>query len=553
MPRRRTVVFSLYGTQLDRSIRADGKWVPDRWERWRPTLSLCQQPDFLPDRLELITQPKFNAPAEALLADVASASPETETRLHHVKFRDPWDFSDVYGDLRDFADGYPFDPDEEDYYVHITTGTHVAQICWFLLVETRHIPARLIQTSPPVTRRDRTRDRDLAGTYTTIDLDLSRYDRLAARFEAERQDSTSFLKAGIETRSVVFNELIDRIEQVASRSKAPILLTGATGVGKTQLARRIFELKRTLSPADQELGPFVEVNCATLRGDGAMSTLFGHEKGAFTGALAKRDGLLKAADGGLLFLDEIGELGLDEQTMLLRAIEDGTFTPLGADKSTHSSFQLIAGTNRDLYAAVAEGKFREDLLARIDLWSFELPNLADRMEDLEPNLDFELAAHTKKLGRKVSFNREARQRFLQFAMDPAATWNANFRDFGAAITRLVTLAGNNRISLPLVEEEIRRLQHAWRRLEQSGKNWSSSSALAGASAYSEMDHFDRVQLAEVLRICRTTPTMAAAGRRLFAESRKKKSSRNDSDRLKKYLAKFDLTWAEIKESDKLTP
>ena len=546
MAKRRTVVFSLYGTQLDRSIRADGNWVPDRWERWRPTLSLCQQPDFVVDRLELITQPKFHRAAEALITDIHSTSPETTARLHEVEFRDPWDFSDVYGDLRDLVDGYHFDPDEEDYYVHITTGTHVAQICWFLLVETRHLPGRLIQTSPPASRGHR--NREFSGTYTTIDLDLSRYDRLAARFEAERQDSTSFLKAGIETRSAVFNHLIDRIEQVASNSTAPILLTGATGVGKTQLARRIYELKKSLSPIDQGIGPFIEVNCATLRGDGAMSTLFGHEKGAFTGALNKRDGLLKAADGGVLFLDEIGELGLDEQTMLLRAIEDGTFTPMGSDQSTNSSFQLIAGTNRDLYKAVADGKFREDLLARIDLWSFELPCLADRMEDLEPNLEFELARHTKSIGRKISFNREARQRFLQFAMDPAATWNANFRDFGAAITRMVTLAANNRISLPLVEEEIRRLQQSWGRLERGG---AARTVDFGAFGLEKLDLFDRVQLGEVLRVCQAAPTMAAAGRKLFAESRKKKASRNDSDRLKKYLAKFGLTWADVKETDKL--
>ena len=122
------------------------------------------------------------------------------------------------------------------------------------------------------------------GSCKIIDLDLSRYDLLATRFEQERQDGISFLKAGIATRNPAFNQLIERIEEVALASVAPMLLTGPTGVGKTQLAGRIFELKQR---SRRVSGSFVQVNCATLRGDGAMSTLFGHEQGAFTGAVHK--------------------------------------------------------------------------------------------------------------------------------------------------------------------------------------------------------------------------------------------------------------------------
>ena len=121
--------------------------------------------------------------------------------------------------------------------------------------------------------------------------------------------------------------MIEQIERVAIASRAPLLLTGPTGAGKSQLARRIFELKKARR---QVAGEFVEVNCATLRGDGAMSALFGHVTGAFTGAVEDRPGLLRTADGGVLFLDEIGELGLDEQAMLLRALEEKTFLPVGA-------------------------------------------------------------------------------------------------------------------------------------------------------------------------------------------------------------------------------
>src|SRR5690606_37900127 len=203
------------------------------------------------------------------------------------------------------------------------------------------------------------------------------YDRLASRFVQERHEATSFLKGGIETRNAAFNNLIDRVERVAIHSRSPMLLTGPTGAGKTQLARRIYELKKSRR---EVAGDFVEVNCATLRGDGAMSALFGHVRGSFTGALRDRPGLLRAADRGILFLDEIGELGLDEQAMLLRALEEKRFLPVGADREASSEFQLIAGTNRDLTAAVRERTFRDDLLARINLWTFALPALRDRPE-----------------------------------------------------------------------------------------------------------------------------------------------------------------------------
>jgi len=535
----RTVIFSIFGVNLD-SARG-----PERWERWRPTLSLCQHDDFLPDRIELIHEPAHAKGAAELAADIESASPETTVVLNSVHWRDPWDFADVYETLAQLADGYAFNEDDERYLVHMTTGTHVAQICLFLLAESRRLPAALIQSSPPGGTRARGRSR-ANGRYSIIDLDLSRYDALATRFDTERQSATSLLKAGIETKSATFNALIERIEVVASSSTAPILLTGATGVGKTALARRIFELKREkhLVP-----GAFVEVNCATIRGDGAMSALFGHERGAFTGAATRRGGLLAQADGGLLFLDEVGELGLDEQAMLLRAIEEGVFLPLGSDRARSSQFQLIAGTNRDLYTAVAEGRFREDLLARIDLWHFELPRLRDRLEDLEANLDFELKRQTERSGRRFTFNRQARGLFLDFAKSPGAAWSGNFRDFSSAVERLVTLAARGRVTADLVHEETARLDAHWQRLESpSGSAACLVERFLSHEQTAELDTFDRVQLEEVLRVCLRSPTLSAAGRHLFEKSRLRKASRNDSDRLKKYLARFELDWATLAAS-----
>lgn len=524
---RKRVVIGFLGTTLDM-----GKH-DNRWERWRPTVAICQHEDLLVDRLELVHNIRSAKLAEIVRDDIARVSPETEVHLNVMELRDPWDFEEVYGAMHDFAAAYPFDPDAEDYLVNITTGTHVAQICWFLLIEARYIPAKILQVTPP-----KRQQLPSPGGYSIIDIDLSRYDRIAKRFKAEQVADTSFLKSGIATRNAAFNRMIDRIEQVAIRSKAPLLLTGPTGAGKSQLARRIYELKKMRRQVE---GPFVEVNCATLRGDSAMSALFGHRKGAFTGAVSDRPGLLRSANGGVLFLDEIGELGADEQAMILRAIEEKRFLPVGADSEVTSEFQLIAGTNRDLAAAIVERRFRDDLYARLNLWSFELPGLKERREDIEPNLDFELTRFAQREGVRVNFNREARERYLAFATAPDAEWRSNFRDLGASITRMATLAPSGRINEAGVAEEIDRLRRQWSRAQGEAGD-DTLTRLMGEDGVASLDLFDRVQLAEVVHVCQQHSSLSAAGRVLFAVSRAGKTSPNDADRLRKYLARFGLDW-----------
>jgi transcriptional regulatory protein RtcR len=520
------VVIGFLGSTLDAS-----KFGPTRWGKWRPTVALAMHEDLRIDRFVMIHADIHTRLAEFVAEDIASVSPETTVDRHIINFTDPWDFEEVYGKLLDFARDYPFDPEAEDYLVHITTGTHVAQICLFLLTEAHYLPGRLLQSQPGRMVND-----NAAGSWNVIDLDLSRYDSIATRFAAASAESTSFLKSGIDTKNAAFNRLIDEIEQVAVRSTAPVLLCGPTGAGKSQLARRIYELKRL---KHQLAGPFVEVNCATLRGDGAMSALFGHKKGAFTGAAADRPGLLRAADKGMLFLDEIGELGLDEQAMILRAIEDKRFLPVGADKESGSEFQLIAGTNRDLGRAVAEGRFRDDLFARLNLWTFALPGLAERREDIEPNLDYELDRFAEREGQRVTFNREARERYLAFATAPGALWQGNFRDLAASVTRMATLSPKGRIDGDAVAAEIARLAALW----SPGDGGDDGLArLLSDDALAAVDPFDRVQLAAVVATCRRSRSLSEAGRALFSASRARRSSANDADRLRKYLARFGLEW-----------
>ena len=537
----KTTVISVLGTQKD----AHGGSGPSRWDTWRPNIGLVQQDNLRIDELHLIFTSEFKNLADRIKADITTVSPETNVIFDIIELKNPWDFEEVYEKFYDYAKSPCFHDEETDYYIHISTGSHVEQICLFLLAESRHLAAKLIQTTPK--EGHVRRSKDSKGTHTVIDLDLSRYDKLAKRFEIERLDDVSFLKQGIETKNAAFNTLIETIERVSVRSSDPILLTGPTGAGKSQLAKQIYLLKKQ---SEKVKGGFVAVNCATLGGELAKSALFGYKKGAFTGAAENHDGFLKEADGGILFLDEIGELPLEAQAMLLKAIEEKSFRPLGAAKDERSDFQLICGTNRNLAIDVQEKKFRADLLSRINLWSFRLPGLADRREDIEPNLEYELARYGERTGKHVSFNKEARERFLAFAFDKNTAWTGNFRDLNAMVVRMATLADGGRITAELVDDEIARMEENAPPAAHADMATGSADleALLGADCRNRYDDFDLVQLAHVVEVCRASDSAADAARKLYAVSLKTKTSTNHTDRLSKYLGRFGLKFKTLKNS-----
>ena len=191
----KTTVISVLGTTKD----AHGGTGPSRWDTWRPNIGLVQQDDLRIDELHLIFDSAHRNLAERVKTDIGSVSPETNVVFDVIELKDPWDFEEVYEKFYDYAKSPCFHDENTVCYVHMSTGSHVEQICLFLLAESRHLPAKLIQTTP---REGHVRhSSDSKGTHTVIDLDLSRYDKLARRFEAERQDDLAFLKQGIDTKN----------------------------------------------------------------------------------------------------------------------------------------------------------------------------------------------------------------------------------------------------------------------------------------------------------------------------------------------------------------
>jgi transcriptional regulator with GAF, ATPase, and Fis domain len=222
--------------------------------------------------------------------------------------------------------------------------------------------------------------------------------------------------------------VLARVSQVAP-TDAAVLLLGETGTGKELLARALHQRSARSGRA------FVRVNCAAIPPTLIESELFGHEKGAFTGAFASRAGRFEAADGGTLFLDEIGELGAELQAKLLRVLQDGSFERVGSTRTLRSDVRVIAATNRDLERAMAEGRFREDLFYRLNVFPILLPPLRDRREDIPLLVWSMINRRQGELGRRID---EVPKRAMRALL--AYDWPGNVRELENVIERALILS-----------------------------------------------------------------------------------------------------------------
>ena len=229
---------------------------------------------------------------------------------------------------------------------------------------------------------------------------------------------------GVSAKVVALRELIER----AASAPTSVLITGESGTGKELVARALHDR------SDRRESPFVVVNCGALPENLMESELFGHEKGAFTGATAQKEGLFRAAHGGTLFLDELGELPLSLQVKLLRVLQDRRVRPVGSESEHDVDVRVVAATNRDLEAEVDEGSFREDLFYRLNVIRIALPPLRERPEDVRPLADHLLRKHLALQGRALRFSDEA-LRWLSHRSFPG-----NVRELENLVERAVALS-----------------------------------------------------------------------------------------------------------------
>ena len=296
-----------------------------------------------------------------------------------------------------------------------------------------------------------------------------------------------------ERQSVAFREIDHKIKLVATTNMS-VLILGESGTGKEHIAEKIHARSKRAGK------PFIAVDCGLLSKELAASTLFGHEKGAFTGAESKKQGFWEEAAGGTLFLDEIGNLPPEVQQMLLRALEAKRYRPTGGNKDKKADVRIIAATNEDLQAAIAEKRFRADLYQRLKEYTLHIPPLRECKEDILPLADFFLKFANEEFEKQVrGFNAEAKKRLLAY------TWGGNVRELKRVVRMAVLHTEGDTVtadtlefdemplaadaSLALNDMEKKQIVHA---LEQAKGNRTLAAALLGigrTTLYSKMKEY----------------------------------------------------------------
>ncbi|HEX6729580.1 MAG TPA: sigma-54 dependent transcriptional regulator [Pyrinomonadaceae bacterium] len=313
----------------------------------------------------------------------------------------------------------------------------------------------------------------------TIAAGIKRRRKEEERRTLRRAMSKAVDRGEIVGRSDVMQEVFRLVEQVAP-ARSTVLITGESGTGKELIAKAIHEA----SPRAQR--PFVTVNSSNIPSELLESELFGHTRGAFTGAVAAKKGLFEVADGGSIFLDEIGDIPPETQVRLLRVIQEREFTPLGDTSPRRVDVRIIAATNIDLKDAVRQGTFREDLYYRLSVVPIELPPLRDRREDILP-----LAQHfTRKYNEENARNVAEQIAPEVLALLESYSWPGNVRELENAIERAVVIAPGDEITRECLRPEISDPQSVVSSSQGGASNAAVHDIGRGVNFYEEVRRFE---------------------------------------------------------------
>lgn len=315
------------------------------------------------------------------------------------------------------------------------------------------------------------------------------------RLEAERQirlltQETEYLRDavrempghdGLLGRSDCMQAVFDSVKRVA-KTDSTVLITGETGTGKELVARSIH---RASDRADK---PLVLVNCAAVPANLIESEFFGHERGAFTGAVNRREGRFSLANHGTIFLDEVGELPLELQAKLLRVLQEGEFEPLGSTKTLKVDVRAVAATNRDLKQMIAEGKFREDLYFRLCVFPIRIPPLRERGRDVEHLAAAFVQRFGRRMGKRINPLNDAQLKRLK-----GYDWPGNVRELQNVIERAIILTSGSQLELERAMSGIAASEHghAPRAAEDTSRVFTAS----------EMEDLERVNIQRALELC----------------------------------------------------
>ncbi len=275
---------------------------------------------------------------------------------------------------------------------------------------------------------------DLAATGLVNVIELG-----DQQFHVEPEISPEYCFEGIVGKSPAIQRVLDPVAIVAP-TDSTVLLHGETGTGKELIARAIHNL------SSRRERPYVRMNCAAIPSGLLESELFGHEKGAFTGALIQRKGRFELADGGSLFLDEIGDISLELQPKLLRAVQEQEFERLGSSRTISVNVRLIAATHRDLPAMIRDEKFREDLFYRFNVFPIEIPPLRERREDIPLLVNYFVSKVAGRMRRQItSIPKHAMEMLTN------SPWKGNIRELANFIERAVILTRGEELEVPIHE------------------------------------------------------------------------------------------------------